>query len=233
MPFKGSTMQFDYAHAAHKPDEAAESNTDIEQFLRGSTKNLSQTWTCPLTKSTYIHKCPATTCPANLAHLAPTQPSGCVFNLLPKRRTSLDLVDLSYAFNLTEDESRKQYDTGLKNFASFLTFYRWLNTIRDEATTEQHHCWRCGITKKTSGHCLNVNKCDQRKKIGQRLLERYPCYIPDLKIDLIDIWGMWRAPIHITTEHGDFTPAQLLNVPPRIEELMNSLLVLPKQERKQ
>jgi len=140
-----------------------------------SSKNVI--YTCPTSNEQFKGICPCKKCPANVSNIRPEK-SGCVYLLLPKG-TKIDKFSLAYIFREKIRDANEITKRGRRKIKQALFFSTLLDELKKPNETA---CPKCGVTKTTIGECLNVVKCNIRRRQVKRLRCKFPFNLQTLNV---------------------------------------------------
>jgi len=163
-------------------------------FISKPIVGENKTYICPHTEIAYSGMCPITRCPANVSHI--NKPSGCVHNFL-NGKIEVGLQELSYVFGIPTKETKRRIEEG----EAAIRLVLLLNTvlIKTRANAKLQHCPRCGVIRTTSGACMRVDQCNERRDIADALLQKAPFNIPELMFTKDDVFRLLNERRRINT----------------------------------
>lgn len=166
------------------------------QDLTSSTTPTVQTkppkdryYTCPTSSVEYKNSCPILNCPANIAHVEDSRPSGCFYNFLSGKQT-VSKYEVAYAFGIPVKDVDYYDSVGRAGIQTITLFYEMVKQVRQWTSNHNMYCSSCGCLRTTPGDCINHIKCNERLHLANKLLKLYPFNIEEFELTHQDVFKL-------------------------------------------
>lgn len=141
-------------------------------------ENSKKVYSCPTSFESFTNVCPIRRCPANISHIR-KENGGCAY-MNVHNGTRLDKFALSFLFKTTVKIANDSAKIGRLRIRKAL----FLASLLDELPPLKYPtCPKCGIQKASHGNCLNIKKCNKRRRFAERNLNKFPFKLKTLELN--------------------------------------------------